>query len=360
MYARCQFVDEKWIIMPQNEKKSTLLRQWEMMRMLTVSRLDSKQGGRWDKANDIAIKLNEAGYSVSVRTVQRDLKELSEIFPIELNDKNARDYGWRWIKGANFNIPGMSVSEALAMRLVEMHLKQLLPTAMLEGLQGVFGLAKIKLDELARHNNNQTKVWLDKVRVVQPTQTLLPPRVNEEIQSDIYRAILENRQLSASYNATGSRETKEYLLHSLGIIMRGSVSYLAASAWNYSDVRLYALHRFSKVKILDSAAKTPNGFNMDNAIADGLADFAHQGEPIQLEIRCKEWVAAYLAETPLSADQTSKEEADGWLRLTATVNDTWQLRWWLLGQGAGIEVCAPATLRAEIKSALVSAASIYN
>jgi len=346
--------------MPQNEKKSTLLRQWEMMRMLTVSRCDSKQGGHWDKASDITTKLNEAGYSVSVRTVQRDLKELSEIFPIELNDKNARDYGWRWIKGANLNIPGMSVSEALAMRLVEMHLQQLLPTAMLEGLNGVFGQAKTKLDDLEKHNNNHSKDWLDKVRVVQPAQPLLPPSINQDIQSDIYCAVLENRQLLASYNAAGSKEAKEYELHPLGIIMRGSLSYLAASAWDYPDVRLYALHRFSKVTILDSAAKTPNGFNLDKAIANGLADFAYQGEPIQLEIRCEEWVAAYLAETPLSADQTAQEEADGWIRLTATVNDTWQLRWWLLGQGAGIEVCAPTTLQAEIKSALVSAANIYN
>jgi predicted DNA-binding transcriptional regulator YafY len=345
--------------MPQNEKKSTLLRQWEMMRMLTVSRFDSKQDGRWDKASDIATKLNEAGYSVSVRTVQRDLKELSEIFPIELNDKNTRDYGWRWMKNANLDIPGMSVSEALALRLVEMHLQQLLPTAMLDGLQGVFGLAKTKLDEVEKHNNNHAKDWLDKVRVVQPTQPLLPPLINQDIQSDIYRAVLENRQLSASYNATGNKEAKEYVLHALGIIMRGSVSYLAASAWNYPDVRLYALHRFNKVTILDSAADMPNGFNLDKAIAGGLADFAHQGEPIQLEIRCEEWVAVYLAETPLSADQTAKEEAAGWIRLTATVNDTWQLRWWLLGQGAGIEVCAPAMLRAEIKSALVYAANLY-
>jgi len=351
--------DGKRINMPKNEKTSTLLRQWEMMRMLTVSRYDNKQDGRWDKASEITAKLNDAGYTVSVRTVQRDLKELSEIFPIELNDKNPRDYGWRWIKDANLNIPGMSVSEALAMRLVEMHLKQLLPTAMLDGLQGVFGLAKTKLDEVEKHNNNHSKDWLNKVRVVQPGQTLLPPRVNQDIQSDIYRAVLENHQLSVSYNAAGSKEIKEYVLHPLGIIMRGSVSYLVASAWDYPDARLYALHRFSKVTILDSAAKAPNGFNLDKAIACGFADFAHRGETIQLEIRCEEWVAAYLAETPLSADQTAKEEANGWIRLTATVNDTWQLRWWLMGQGAGIEVCAPATLRAEIKAALIDAVNSY-
>ena len=346
--------------MPRNEKKSTLLRQWEMMRMLTVSRSDSKQYGRWDKASEIAARLTDAGYEVSVRTVQRDLKELSEIFPIELNNKNARDYGWRWIKGANLDIPGISVSEALAMRLVESHLKQLLPATMLDGLQGVFGMAQAKLDKLEQENNNHSGDWLNKVRVVPPAQPLLPPAVDQEIQSGIYQALLENRQLAATYQPISSDQSKEYLLHPLGLIMRGAVSYLVASAWDYADVRLYALHRFSKVEILDHAVTMPKGFNLDQAIAGGLADFADQGAPIQLEIRCTEWVAAILAETKLSADQTIKQEADGWVRLTATVNDTWQLRWWLLGQGAGVMVRAPAKLRQEISTMLIKAVGHYN
>ena len=345
--------------MPQNEKKSTLLRQWDMMRMLTVSRSDSKQDGRWDKASDIAARLNLTGYNVSVRTVQRDLKELSEIFPIELNDKNPRDYGWRWTKGANLDIPGMSVSEALAMRLVEMHMKQLLPTTMLKGLDGVFHLAQSKLDKIEKQNNNHSKDWLNKVRVVAPTQPLLPPLVNENIQASIYQALLENRQIATTYQSMSSGISKEYVLHPLGLIMRGAVSYLVASAWDYDQVRLYALHRFSKAEIQNAAIKAPEGFNLDNAITSGLAEFANQGEPIQLELRCADWVAAHLAETPLSADQKIEPEADGWVRLTATVNDTWQLNWWLMGQGAGIEVHAPTNLRAKIENRLADALKPY-
>lgn len=345
--------------MPQNEKKSTLLRQWEMMRMLTVSRSDAKQDGRWDKASEIAAKLNDAGYEVSVRTVQRDLNELSTIFPIELNDKNPRDYGWRWMKGANLDIPGMSVSEALAMRLVETHLKQLLPDTMLEGLHGIFNLAQTKLDEAKKQNNNPTKDWLNKVRVVPPSQPMLPPTVRPEVQSNLYQALLENKQVAAIYQPMSSAEPKEYVLHPLGLIMRGAVSYLVASAWDYAEARLYALHRFGKVDILDDAARAPKGFSLDQAIADGLADFANQGEPIQLQIRCADWLADYLAETPLSTDQKIEPATKGKVIVSATVNDTWQLRWWLMGQGAGVEVLAPADLRNEMRMALENAASMY-
>lgn len=316
--------------------------------MLTVSRSDSKSDGRWDRASEIAAKLNDAGYDVSVRTVQRDLKDLSEIFPIELNDKNARDYGWRWIKGANLDIPGMSVPEALAMRLVETHLKRLLPASMLDGLEGVFSLAQSKLDKVEQQYNNRSKNWLSNVRVVPPAQPLLPPVINETSQANIYQALLEDKQLSARYQSPGSDQPKDYVLNPLGLIMRGAVTYLVATAWDYDDPRLYALHRFGHAEILEVPVNTPEGFNLDAAIASGLADFANQGEPIQLVLRCSEELAAFLAETPLAADQMVSAEADGWVRLTATVNDTWQLRWWLLGQGDGVEVRGPEALRSEI------------
>lgn len=345
--------------MPQNDKKSALMRQWEMMRMLPVSRSDSKHQGRWDKASEIAAKLNETGYNVSVRTVQRDLKELKEIFPIDLNAINPRDYGWRWEKGANLNIPGMSVSEALAIRLVETHLQQLLPASMLEGLNGVFSLAQAKLDQLEEQNHNHAKDWLDKVRVVPPAQQLLPPVVNEAVQSAIYQGLLDDRQLMVSYQSASSDRPKDYVLHPLGLIMRGPVTYLVACARDYSDAHLYALHRFSQVEVLSAAARTPEGFNLDAAIAGGLADFANQGEPIHLELRCWEEVAAFLAETPLTANQTLTPQEDGWVRLTATVNDTRQLRWWLLGQGAGVEVCGPEALRSEVLDALQQTLANY-
>ena len=346
--------------MPKNNKKSTLLRQWEMMRMLTVSRYDKQSDGRWDKASEITTRLNDKGYTVSVRTVQRDLQELSEIFDIEINNKNPRDYGWRWRKGADLNIPGMSVSEALAMRLVETHMKQLLPASMLDGLQGVFNLAQAKLDKVEAINRNHTKDWLKKVRVVPPSQPMLPPSVDQEIQADIYQALLDSKQIKASYQPISNSQPKEYIMHPLGLIMRGAVSYLVASVWNYTDVQLYALHRFSKIEILKDAVKAPAGFSLDESIANGMAEFSSQGAPIQLQLRCTEWVANYLAETPLSADQKIEPETDGWVRLSATVNDTWQLHWWLMGQGDGVEVRAPLTLREEIKVTLVDAGKLYS
>jgi predicted DNA-binding transcriptional regulator YafY len=253
----------------------------------------------------------------------------------------------------------MSVAEALVLRLVEIHLRQLMPASLFDGLEAVFGMSRSKLDKLALHHRNPGKDWPDKIRVVPPAQPLLPPTVKPEIQAEIYRSVLNNQQFKVFYQPVYQDQPKEYRLHPLGLILRGAVVYLAASAWSYSDVQLYALHRFSSVEILEEPVRAPEVFDLDQALAKGLAEFANRGESIQLEIRCTEGVAAFLAETPPAADQHMEPEAGGWTRLTVTVNDTWQLHWWLLGQGAGIEVIGPAELREGIKLAVVEAAKLY-
>ncbi|MEB3903108.1 WYL domain-containing protein, partial [Pseudomonas putida] len=63
-------------------------------------------------------RLRDVGFSVSKRTIERDLNELSLIFPLERNDKSI-PYGWHWSASAvgeqrgNFDLHGYLRSEAL-------------------------------------------------------------------------------------------------------------------------------------------------------------------------------------------------------------------------------------------------------
>ena len=82
------------------------------------------------------------------------------------------------------------------------------------------------------------------------------------------------------------------------------------------------------------------------------------GETIRMEARVKDWLARILEETPLSADQTQERDDEGG-RVVATVLNTPQLHWWILSQGAGIEVLAPPSLRTAIADKLAEAAGVY-
>jgi len=69
--------------------------------------------------------------------------------------------------------------------------------------------------------------------------------------------------------------------------------------------------------------------------------------------------AHILAETPLSVDMQLVSDGNR-KTLSATVPDSWQLRWWVLSQGGAIEVLAPTELREEIAATLSAALKRYN
>jgi predicted DNA-binding transcriptional regulator YafY len=70
-------------------------------------------------------------------------------------------------------------------------------------------------------------------------------------------------------------------------------------------------------------------------------------------------LARLLSETPISKDQLLKAKGDQW-HLKATVLDSWQLRWWILSHGPGIQVLKPSPLAKEIEKTLKAAVAQYS
>ena len=83
-------------------------------------------------------------------------------------------------------------------------------------------------------------------------------------------------------------------------------------------------------------------FDVDAFLSQGFADFG-QGRQVQLRLRVSATVATHLAECRLSEDQriTRLNTPPGWCRISATVNDTPQLRWWIRGFGAEVVAESP-------------------
>jgi hypothetical protein len=78
-------------------------------------------------------ELENEGFKVDLRTVQRDLKELTEVFPVTA--KQGKPISWRWDRNAmSFDIPGMDRTAALTLKMVSEFMARLLPKSCLESL----------------------------------------------------------------------------------------------------------------------------------------------------------------------------------------------------------------------------------
>ena len=333
--------------MSKSYKTSVLLRQIELLKQLP-----SRGSGK--TATELTRALNDAGYSITKRQVERDLNELLEAFPIDKNDDSI-PYGWKWGAGASVDLPGMTVSEALSLSLVEGTLKLLMPVSMLDGLETRFRQAEKQL--LALGKENRKAKWASKVRFVSPTMPFLPPVIDSEILSTVQEALLSDIQIEVSYQGMRDDEAKEIRISPLALVNRGAVSYLVASAYEYDGVRLYAMHRIRGATKTSDTVKRPAGFDLDVYIEAGGLQFGN-GKAILLRAWVSSWLAKILEEPPLSADQKLMHSEEK-IKLTATVSDSWQLSWWMMSQGPGIEVIAPVALRRKIGEQLTEAAARY-
>lgn len=330
----------------------TLARQWRTLRL--IPRYPRKITTR-----ELTSSLAAEGYSVTKRTIERDLQSLSSTFPLVVDDRSM-PYGWSWQQGAQpLDVPALSPTEALSFLMLRQFLQPLVPASLLDQLAPYFGMAEQCLEtQSASGKGRRTKDWLKKVAVVQPNQPLLPARISVEVQANLQEALLSNLQVNLRYRKRGESTDVEYLVHPLGLVQRGSVFYLVCTLFDYQDIKLLVLHRIQRVDILDAPAKSPKGFRLADYIAEGHLGFG-SAEPVSLQLRFRNGAGEHLFDTPLSTDQAITTGKEGELEIRATVANGPQLHWWILALGENVEVLAPPGLRQQIAHTQKRAAAQY-
>ena len=328
--------------------KGALARQWELLR-----NLPRRGTGRTTK--ELTDVLVAAGFNVSKRQVERDLSELNSIFPLHCNDRS-RPYGWRWADHASLDLPGITVAEAVSLKVAQQYLATMLPPAITSALQPKFIDAENKLAALDASNPNAE--WATKVRSIPPGPSLTAAPLAPEVLDTVQESLLFDEQLEVLYRAGNGKEATTLVLHPLALISRAPAAYLVATAFDYTDIRRYKLHRIESAKRTYLPSRRPNDFDLDTYLNAGGMEFG-DGEQINLEALVSPGLALILSETPLSG-QISLTEENGKFRLKSNSPSSWQLRWWILSQGDQIEVLSPPELRSGIIEVINRTASLYS
>ncbi len=330
--------------------RTTMLRHWHMLGM--VPRYPVKTTAR-----ELLEKLEVRGLYATKRTIERDLHDLSLVFPLRL-DERSKPYGWSWRQdAAEFNVPGLTADEALALALAERFLDALLPGSVVEHMRPRFDNARKVLNGLPKTRGAGS--WLEKITVVPATQELLPPKIAAGVQQVVADALLAAQRIEVSYQRPFEPNPAAMTVSPLGLVQRGAVTYLVCTVFEYDEPRILALHRIKSAKALeDSVVRVPDGFTLDGYVRDGAFGFGNGGS-LKIELLFRGGTGNHLQETPLSRDQRLVSVSDEEMRLTATVTDTPQLRWWLLGFGGRVEVLRPAGLRREMAAEAEELAGMY-
>jgi predicted DNA-binding transcriptional regulator YafY len=335
-----------------SEKKEAMLRTWELLKLIP-------QRAPGKPARLLLTELAARGYSVSKKTVERDLVNLSIIFPITCNEES-KPYQWFWAPNASLNLPGVALTEALSLVLAEQTLLGLMHKSLLAPLQGRLDAAKRLLSEAKGHNAKAG--WTDKICAVPRDLMLRPPKVNASVLEEVQDALLGERQLDIEYRSLMDAAASWRTVNPRALLLKGSVMYLladksgASSPAAFEPVKQYALHRIRSTR---AAVKrvTRSEFNLaDYRKAEEHEVGKRRGVRVRLRITAD--LAKILRETPLALKQRIKVSADT-IVVEAALRDTPALQRWILGHGSAVEVLGPAALRTAIRSRIEAAAAQY-
>ena len=246
------------------------------------------------------LREKDPEFNVSARSMQRSLEpELSARFPITCETVGRTNH-WYWIDShAMTQLPAMTEHTAFALRLANEYLRPLMPPATLRLLDGYFQHANRLLKGFRPGTLGQPRAN----RLARPGADAAAGaggrsagRPTTPCSTTVYWKI--------NYRSRSQGRPQRVTLNPLGLVFRDTVAYLVATAWDYEDIRHYALHRMSKPRLLKLHARTPRGFRLASYIHDELPfSYPLTGGKISLRIAVMQEVAAHLAERRLSGDQ---------------------------------------------------------
>ena len=340
--------------------QNTLLRLMAVLRLIPV-------GPNMIDAATIQKRLEYEGFQVGgkagKRKIERDLRKIEESFGI-ICDDSYKPFLWYWDPDRHrerrrmANIPVMEPMEALTMALAEDFLKPLMPQSDLKRLKKYFSEANHSLKALGE---SDLAKWRQKVRVQPGWQVLKPAKSKEEVQKKIYQAVMRQKTVQADYKSRNSDTYKSHEIRPLGLVYRDRLVYLICSMDSHQeDISYLPLHRFNKVELTDKSFRKPKGYNLDKFLLEGNLGFLNSDKKLKVEIAFKKEDVYHLNETPISSDQVIISMKDGRMKLKATVADTEQLKWWIMGFGSSAEVLKPVSLRKEFKETYSFLAKKYS
>ena len=297
----------------------------------------------------------DSDYDVSVRSVQRSLERLSGIFPITCETRGRANY-WYWAdQHALTQLPSMSAPTAFALRLAADYLKPIMPPSALRLLEPYFNHADKVLQGTALGR------WPDKAAIIGRGPILKPPSIPADVQEAVYAALMENQKVEVAYRSKARTRAERIVLNPLGIVVREGIVYLVATSWHYDDIRQYALHRMSKPELLDEPAREVSDFHLASYIRDeSQFSYPLSDRKVPLSAMFDSDAGMHLTESRLGADHRTTEQDDGRVLVQATVPDTADLRWWLLGFGGAVEILEPESLRREMRDEARRLRAIYD
>lgn len=331
-------------------KGKTLPRIINMMQLIPIY-------PRWTTAKILQSSLEDRGFSVTKRTVERDLVEVADLFGLVSSD-SPDGYKWSFSKqNADTFLPAISAEEALSLQLVEQHLEDYFPKEIFSQLEAIFKKSK---DTLLRSDKLQN--WPNKIASLPHVLSFTPQNINEDIKTTVTQGILEQKKLKVTYSDT----KKTYTINPLGMLVRDAKLVLICTMSDENEPWHLLFHRISQATLLDTKFET--NFDAKHYAESGAVGVLVNADLIDIKLSVKGYPRKLFNESLLNNTQAISDELvlankftqDYWQEVSIRLPHTLELENWLMGHADDIKVIEPEQLKARVIRRLIKSLNHYD
>lgn len=309
-----------------------LSRQWRLLQLI-------------DRPAGITVEDAAQELACTVRTIWRDLRVLQDAgFPI-YDDRapDGRRGLWKVEEGLRDRLPiPLSLAEVVALLVSHDVLDH--------GGGGPFGPAVVSaFGKIRALLAPRALELVERMRASVGVRTVgakLLLGAGEHV-AEIQRALAERRGLRIRYHSLSRQEETERLVDPYHLTYFNGGLYLVGHCHLRNDVRIFAVERVREAAVMRDAFTMPEDFDAEAYLRSAWGIV--RGSLVAVRAIFSRSVAPWVRERLWHPSQELRELPGGRLDLRLQVADTMEVRRWLLGFGAEVEVLAPPALREAIR-----------
>ncbi|TDW91954.1 YafY family protein [Kribbella sp. VKM Ac-2566] len=292
---------------------------------------------------------------VSTRTVLRDIEALSAA-GVPVYAERGRHGGFALLPGFRTELTGLNHDEALALLTAGSGRGE-----QVFGLSSALASAMRKVVDALPESHRTTASEAAQRILVDPETDLLSRRlITKEVPDatmlEVRRAVLAGHKLRILYAATG-REPQWRTVDPIGLVTVRDRGYLLAR--RSGEDRTYRLSRMQAAEELPQPAERPSRVDLDRIWRDRSAQFLSDGH-LTVLVRVNPARREDLLNAAVAVRAEAPEpDADGWLHLELTFQDSWHAEWALWQLGDNAEALKPQSLRTALHNRATTMATRY-
>ena len=310
-------------------------RQLDILRTLQASRFGKS-------ARELA-----AEYKVSVRTIQRDLNDLSEACFL-MSERNADQHIYYYLQKDTKLPLDLPIMEVAAMIFAERTGMGLIGTPFGEHLKSMSGRLKDAMHpKMRQFLERATEAYVPHLRGHKSYEAA------REVFDNLHEAIQERRVCRVSYRSPWAENARQYNIEPLHLLPHRGGLYVISRMPYYDQLITQAVDRFEAVEVTEEVFEPPDHLSVDERLSNAFGISSE--EPMDVVVRFTEEQAPYIRERIWHPSQELEELDDGRVVLRLRAGGFYEIKSWVLSFGAAAEVLEPEELREAVREEMRAA-----